>query len=148
MMKNNLKLLLALLAGILFGLGLTVSQMVNPEKVKNFLDIFGNWDPSLAFVMLGALVIFGMGFLLLIRGRTHSLFGDRINQKSNHSLTPSLFVGAIIFGLGWGITGLCPGPAIANLSTGNIKIVVFIIVMILGMKTSEWCKIKLASVIN
>jgi len=142
-MQKYIKLFIALLSGTLFGLGLMVSQMVNPAKVISFLDIFGHWDPSLALVMIGALVIFGSSYWLLLRNKAHSYFGKAINIYQSNQLTPKLFIGSAIFGLGWGITGICPGPAIANVSGGDIKIYVFILVMILGMKASEWLKKRL-----
>ena len=142
-MQKYSKLFIALLSGTLFGFGLMVSQMVDPAKVISFLDIFGHWDPSMALVMTGALVIFASGFWLLLRNKTHSYFGKAISICQSNELTPKLYIGSAIFGLGWGITGICPGPAIANVTGGDIKIYVFILVMIIGMKTSEWVKRKI-----
>ncbi len=142
-MQKYFKVFIALFSGTLFGLGLMVSQMVDPAKVISFLDVFGDWDPSMALVMIGALVIFGSCFWLILKNRTHSYFGDSINAKPSNELTPKLLIGSAIFGVGWGITGICPGPAIANVTGGDIKIYVFILVMIIGMKTSEWVKKRL-----
>ncbi|PHS18625.1 MAG: YeeE/YedE family protein [Kangiella sp.] len=139
-MQKYFKLFIALSSGTLFGLGLMISQMVDPAKVISFLDVFGDWDPSMALVMIGALIVFGSGFWLLLKNKTHSFFGKAINICQSSELTPKLYIGSAIFGIGWGITGICPGPAIANVSSGDIKIYVFILVMILGMKTSEWVK--------
>lgn len=144
-MQRYFKLFIALLSGTLFGLGLMVSQMIDPAKVISFLDIFGNWDPGMAFVMIGALVIFGSGFWLLLKNKSHAYFGTAINICQSNELTPKLYIGSAIFGIGWGITGICPGPAIANTTGGDIKIYVFILVMVAGMKTSEWLKKRLAT---
>ncbi len=139
-MQRYFKLFIALFSGTLFGLGLMISQMVDPAKVISFLDVFGDWDPSMALVMIGALIIFGSVFWLLLKNKTHSFFGKAINTCRSNELTPKLYIGSAIFGIGWGITGICPGPAIANVTGGDIKIYVFILVMIIGMKTSEWVK--------
>jgi len=142
-MQKSIKLFIALISGTLFGLGLMISQMVDPAKVISFLNVFGNWDPSMALVMIGALIVFGCGFWLFLSKRTHSYFGRAINICSSNELTPKLYIGSAIFGVGWGVTGICPGPAIANVTGGDIKIYVFILVMIIGMKTSEWVKKRL-----
>ena len=138
-----MKLIVALVSGLLFGAGLTIAQMVDPNKVLNFLDITGNWDPSLIFVMGGAITVFGLGYWTMIKNRTVSLTGNSIDIGSITIVNKPLIIGAVIFGLGWGLTGICPGPAIANISGGEPKILVFIVVMIIGMKTSEWVKNKI-----
>ncbi|MEO8002449.1 MAG: DUF6691 family protein [Arenimonas sp.] len=104
----------AALAGSLFGLGLAISQMTNPNKVLNFLDVFGDWDPSLGFVMLGALLVSGIGFALVKRRGT-AVFGD-LQVPPNSTIDAKLMIGAALFGIGWGIAGYCPGPALANLA--------------------------------
>jgi len=137
-----MRLVVALLSGLIFGIGLTVSQMVDPNKVLNFLNITGNWDASLAFVMASAMGVFSLVYWLFIKNRTVSLNGSPIQIPSITAVNKQLVIGASIFGLGWGLTGICPGPAIANLTGGEPKILVFIVVMVIGMKTSEWLKTK------
>lgn len=137
-----MKIFIGLIAGLLFGMGLTISQMVDPSKVINFLDIFGQWDASLAFVMGGAIAVFSTGYLVLIKKRTVAKCGEEISHALDKSLDKNLFIGAGTFGIGWGLAGICPGPAIVNLSGGNIKIVVFILVMLCGMKCADYLKSK------
>lgn len=108
-------LLIALIAGLLFGAGLYLSQMVNPDEVLNFLDVAGNWDPALALVMAGALSVTFITFQYLLRGRTHTWLGKELMLPKRTDIDKPLIIGAILFGLGWGLTGYCPGPAIAGL---------------------------------
>jgi uncharacterized membrane protein YedE/YeeE len=129
-----MKALVGLLCGLLFGFGLTVSQMVNPQKVQNFLDILGNWDASLAFVMGGALFTFGLGYFILIKGKQQALLGDNIPNISKAPIDAKLVIGASLFGVGWGLSGICPGPAFANISALNSNMLLFIVVMIVGLK--------------
>ena len=135
-----MKIIIGLIAGLLFGIGLTVSQMVDPNKVKNFLDVFGQWDASLAFVMAGAIAVFSTGYFVLIKKRATSICGDMLDLGMNTIIDAKLLIGAGLFGIGWGLTGICPGPALVNISGGNIKIFVFIFVMILGMKFAGFVK--------
>ena len=130
-----MRLVVSLLCGILFGAGLTISQMVSPNKVLMFLDLFGDWDPSLAFVMIGGISIFSLGFFFIINKRTKPVLAAQFSLPVNTTVDNKLIIGAIIFGLGWGMTGICPGPAIANVSGGNAKIYGFIIMMIIGMQS-------------
>jgi len=132
-----MKHLTALIAGLLFGLGLSVSQMTNPQKVLNFLDVSGNWDPSLALVMAGALTVFGLGYRLLIVPTASPILATQYSLPIKKAIDKPLIVGAIIFGIGWGLAGLCPGPALANALTADIKILVFIIMMLIGMALSN-----------
>lgn len=122
----------ALIAGLVFGLGLVISQMVNPAKVIAFLDIFGNWDPSLAFVMGGALIVTVIGYRLAWM-RRKPVFEERFQVPSNRKIDTRLAIGAVLFGIGWGLVGLCPGPAIAALTIGGIKAAGFLGAMALGM---------------
>lgn len=138
-----LKRIIALISGLLFGIGLTVSQMVDPAKVLGFLDIFGAWDPSLLFVMGAAFLVFSISYWFLIRERSVSISGDPMNKGNSSPVSKQLIIGAIIFGIGWGMTGLCPGPVLANISSGDPKILVFVVVMLFGMKVSEWLKTRL-----
>jgi uncharacterized membrane protein YedE/YeeE len=137
-----MKQLIGLIAGVIFGAGLAVSQMVDPQKVLNFLDIFGTWDPSLVFVMGAGLGVFGLAYALIIKNRKISILGSVINLSNPVGINRQLVIGASIFGLGWGITGICPGPAVANISAGEPKILVFIVMMLIGMKVSDFVKTK------
>lgn len=112
------KLIVALLSGIVFGLGLSLSQMINPNKVLGFLDISGNWDPSLALVMTGALAIAMPGFQW-IRHQPKPQLDDQFHLTAKTQLDKPLLLGAAIFGIGWGMTGYCPGPAFASLALVN-----------------------------
>ncbi|WP_028452031.1 DUF6691 family protein [Chitinilyticum aquatile] len=125
--------IIALITGLLFGLGLMLSGMVNPAKVQGFLDITGNWDPSLAFVMGGAIAV-GLVFFQLARRRTESLATHEAMQlPANNTIDRRLILGSIAFGAGWGLAGICPGPAIVALAMGNLDVLVFVIAMIAGM---------------
>jgi hypothetical protein len=120
------------LFGLLFGLGLLVSGMTDPAKVKGFLDITGQWDPSLAFVMGGA-VITAAPLFALARRRKTALTGRRLESPPSDRPDRPLVVGAAVFGIGWGITGICPGPALVSLGTGFWPVLAFIGPMIVGL---------------
>jgi uncharacterized protein len=123
--------LAALLAGTLFGLGLAISQMINPQKVLAFLDIFGNWDPSLAFVLGGAVAVSFVGFR--IAGQRQAPFlATRFHAPTRTDLDRRLLLGAGIFGIGWGLAGYCPGPAISALALGTFEPVIFLAAMAAG----------------
>lgn len=122
----------ALIAGLVFGLGLIVSGMANPAKVIGFLDLAGNWDPSLAFVMGGAIGIGVIGFLLA-RRRTRSLLGAPMQLPASSELSKRLIFGSLAFGVGWGLAGFCPGPAIVSAAAGYGKAWIFVAAMIAGM---------------
>ena len=122
----------AFVSGLLFGLGLIVSQMVNPAKVLGFLDIFGQWDPSLALVMGGAVVVSALGYLVAKR-RGVPVLAPRLEIPTRRDLDPRLIAGAALFGIGWGLVGLCPGPALVGLTFGPTEIFVFVAAMIIGM---------------
>lgn len=128
--------LAALLAGLVFGLGLTVSQMVNPAKVLAFLDIFGDWDPSLAFVMGGALIVTAIGYRLVWRA-PKPVFAERFQVPGHRRVDARLAGGAILFGIGWGLVGLCPGPAISALTIGGAEAAGFLVAMMAGMGLFE-----------
>ena len=119
-------------SGLLFGLGLVVSEMVNPAKVLAFLDVFGNWDPSLAFVMAGAVAVSALGTFLAQRRGTPVL-APRLEIPTRRDLDPRLISGAALFGIGWGLVGLCPGPALTALTFGPWQVFVFVAAMIAGM---------------
>lgn len=122
----------AFTSGLLFGLGLIVSEMVNPAKVLAFLDIFGNWDPSLAFVMGGAVAVSTLGYRLA-KHRGVPVFAPRLEIPTRRDLDPRLIGGAALFGVGWGLVGLCPGPALAALTFGRWQVFVFVAAMVAGM---------------
>ncbi|EKZ97899.1 hypothetical protein D769_17959 [Cupriavidus sp. HMR-1] len=126
----------ALLAGLLFGIGLMVSGMANPAKVLGFLDLAGRWDPSLAFVMVGAIAIGSVAFLLAKR-RQRSLLGLPMQLPTNTVITPRLLIGSALFGIGWGTAGFCPGPALVALGAGYPKAIGFVLAMAAGMLVFE-----------
>ncbi len=122
----------ALLSGLIFGIGLVISGMANPAKVQNFLDIFGTWDPSLAFVMAGAIAVTALGYARVLK-RPHPLAHTMFHMPTKTDLDPRLLSGSAIFGIGWGLSGFCPGPAITSLSLLAPGTVVFVVAMIIGM---------------
>lgn len=126
----------ALLAGFVFGVGLLISGMANPAKVLGFLDLAGPWDPSLAFVMGGAVAVGAVAFLLAGR-RTVSLIGLEMRLPTANHIDRRLVVGGTIFGIGWGVAGFCPGPALVALGMGEAKALAFVIAMLLGMVLFE-----------
>ncbi|WP_159917723.1 DUF6691 family protein [Pantoea sp. 18069] len=127
----------ALLAGLVFGLGLIVSGMANPAKVLGFLDVTGDWDPSLAFVMGGAIAI-GMVAFALAGRRSSSLLGAEMRLPSKRSIDRRVLAGSALFGIGWGIAGFCPGPALVSLGMGEVKGLVFVAAMLVGMGIFEF----------
>lgn len=124
--------LAALICGFIFGWGLLISGMMQPAKVLAFLDIFGNWDPSLAVVMAAALAVSGAGFALA-RRRGQPLFAAQSLWPSKTDIDRPLVIGAVLFGVGWGLSGLCPGPALENLATLSPRLIVFVVAMAAGM---------------
>ena len=126
----------ALIAGLIFGFGLLLSGMANPAKVLGFLDLAGNWDPSLLLVMGGAVAI-GVIAFTLAKGRTHSYIGEVMRLPVGSKLDKRLIVGSLGFGIGWGIAGFCPGPALVALGTAAPKAVVFVAAMLAGMALFE-----------
>lgn len=121
----------ALLAGALFGVGLTVSQMISPEKVLAFLDVTGNWDPSLALVMGAALLVSALGYVLA-KKRSRPFIGGSFQIPSRRDIDWRLALGATIFGCGWGLAGYCPGPAIAAVVIGSNEPWLFLLAMLAG----------------
>ena len=126
-----MKKLISLIAGIIFGIGLVISEMINPAKVLGFLDLFGNWDPSLAFVMIGALIISSPLFHL-IKNKDKPLLAEKFNYSKNKEINNKLIIGSALFGAGWGLGGLCPGPAISSIALLNINSIIFVFVMFIG----------------
>lgn len=126
----------SLLAGLVFGLGLILSGMANPVKVLGFLDITGTWDPSLGFVMAGAIAV-GLVAFTLARRRTVSLLSAEMRLPSARQIDRRLVIGSVLFGIGWGVAGFCPGPAIVSLGMGESKGFLFVAAMLLGMGVFE-----------
>ncbi|RQR35900.1 DUF6691 family protein [Burkholderia sp. Bp9142] len=127
----------AFLAGLLFGVGLIVSGMANPQKVLGFLDLAGRWDPSLAFVMAGAIGVAVFAFAWAKR-RTRSWLGLPIKWPAARTITVRLVAGSAVFGIGWGLAGFCPGPALVSIGLGSVKGIVFVVAMLAGMASFEW----------
>jgi len=126
----------AALSGLIFGLGLIASGMTDPSKVKGFLDLFGAWDPSLALVMGGAIAVGAVAFAGA-RRRTVSWTGTRIEIPSSTVIDRRLVLGGVLFGVGWGIAGLCPGPAIVSASAGSTAALGFVVAMLVGMSVHD-----------
>lgn len=124
--------LTALIAGLVFGLGLLLAGMVNPKKVLAFLDLAGAWDPSLALVMVAAIGV-AIGPLTWARRQSSSLLGSPMQLPTRRDVDRRLIGGSLIFGIGWGIAGICPGPAVTILLTGHWQIIVFAFAMLAGM---------------
>jgi len=122
----------AFLCGLIFGVGLLVGGMANPEKVLHFLDLSQAWDPSLAFVMMGAIAVGIVGFAL-VKSRKRAICGVPILLPENNAVDRPLLVGAILFGLGWGLAGICPGPSLVLLGAGVGKGLLFTLSMLVGM---------------
>ena len=137
-----LKNIIGLLAGLLFGFGLLISGMTDPVKVEGFLDIFGAWDISLALVMGGGLMVAIVGVQLAKRQQT-SWIGSSIEMPTKTTINKKLLIGAMLFGIGWGLVGICPGPGIVLLGTGQWQAYVFIPAMIIGMLVYQWLEPKL-----
>ena len=127
-----MKTLSAFLAGLVFGLGLIIAGMANPAKVLGFLDIAGVWDPSLALVMAGAIAVGSVAFFIA-KKHPFSLFGGKIQLPTNAVIDRRLIGGSLLFGIGWGIAGICPGPAIVLLGAGIAKGFIFVAAMLAGM---------------
>lgn len=124
--------LLEFAAGLLFGLGLLLSGMADPGKVQGFLDLAGAWDPSLAFVMAGAVLVSFFAFALA-RRRTRSFLGGALQVPARRAIDRPLVVGSLVFGVGWGLVGFCPGPALVALGAGHWQALVFVLAMLAGM---------------
>ena len=126
----------SLLAGLVFGIGLILSGMADPAKVLGFLDLFGRWDPSLGLVMAGAVAVASVAFFLA-RKRTASLLGATMKLPTARQIDRRLIIGSALFGMGWGIAGFCPGPALVALGMGETKAAVFVVAMLGGMGLFE-----------
>lgn len=131
----------SLIAGLIFGLGLILSGMANPSKIIGFLDITGQWDPSLLFVMVGALAISFFAFHYVSKRETTCL-QQTVQLPNAKQIDQKLVIGSITFGMGWGIAGYCPGPALTSLLTGNLEPVIFVVAMLTGMGVHAWVESK------
>jgi uncharacterized membrane protein YedE/YeeE len=129
-------IIISFLAGLIFGIGLIISGMANPAKVLGFLDLAGNWDPSLIFVMAGAI---GVGFFAFLwaKSRKTTLLGGEMKLPTATRIDRRLIIGAVMFGIGWGLAGFCPGPALVGLGMGVPKAVLFVLAMLAGMGLYE-----------
>jgi uncharacterized membrane protein YedE/YeeE len=123
--------------GLVFGWGLLLSGMTDPGKVQGFLDVFGNWDPSLAFVMGGAIVV-GMFAFAAAKRRTTTFLGGALQLPTSRDIDKPLVVGALLFGAGWGLAGFCPGPGIVAMAAGEVKALLFVAAMLAGMLGYRW----------
>lgn len=132
---NLIKIAVGLLAGTTFGAGLAISGMTNPNKVLNFLDVTGGWDPSLAFVMVAAIPVAALAFWWAKR-RDRPLLEPGFTLPTNRRLEPSLWVGSALFGVGWGLGGYCPGPAVASLSQPSVGLLSFLVALAVGLLLS------------
>ena len=126
----------AFVAGLIFGIGLIVSGMTDPSKVIGFLDLAGHWDPSLAFVMVGAIIVGMIGYAVA-RKRTVAFLGGAMHVPTARQIDRRLVLGSLVFGAGWGLAGFCPGPALVSLGTGQDKALAFVIAMLAGMALYE-----------
>ncbi|MNJ95814.1 hypothetical protein D3C87_135270 [compost metagenome] len=131
-----MQILMALVAGLVFGIGLIISGMANPAKVIGFLDLGGKWDPSLAFVMGGAIFV-GLFAFRIAAKRSKTLLGDTLRLPQAKHIDRRLVLGGLAFGVGWGLAGYCPGPALASLVIGHSKTIIFVTAMVLGMAIFE-----------
>ncbi len=137
-----MRLILTYITGVVFGLGIVISGMANPAKVLNFFDIAGTWDPSLAFVMGGALTVTAIGYRLIL-GRSAPALDTRFHLPTATLLDARLIGGSAVFGVGWGIAGFCPGGALPALGTGNINVLMFVGAMIVGIVLARVAQARL-----
>ena len=123
--------IVSLFCGIIFGIGLVISEMINPAKVLGFLNLFGEWDPSLAFVMIGALIV-STPLFHLFKSKEKPIFSSSFSISNKKEIDKKLIIGSILFGAGWGLVGLCPGPAITSIALLNMSSITFVIAMFVG----------------
>ena len=138
-----MKYLSALLIGAIFGVGIVISGMGDPAKVQNFFDIFGSWDPSLVFVMGGALLVFLPGYFLLVRPRSTPVLEPEFRLPQGRTIDAKLVGGAAVFGIGWGVVGFCPGGAIPMIGTLDGRVLLFVAAMMTGMAIARFVSDRL-----
>jgi uncharacterized membrane protein YedE/YeeE len=138
------RVLVSLVAGLIFGLGLTISRMIDPAKVLGFLDVAGKWDPSLAFVMAGAVFVAALGYWLA-GSRARPIIEADFHGSTRSSLDRPLVIGAALFGIGWGLVGYCPGPALASLGLGRGETLIFLAAMVAGMGVHRLYELQTAA---
>ncbi|HCK17637.1 YeeE/YedE family protein [Thalassospira tepidiphila] len=135
-----MRTIVSLICGTIFGFGLYISGMIDPQKVLGFLDIWaiadGGWDPSLAFVMGGGLAV-AIPIFQFAKNRTEAVCGGEMNLPTNRAITTKLIGGGVLFGIGWGLVGYCPGPALSALAFGHTDTVIFVVAMIVGMGSAR-----------
>jgi len=129
------------IVGLLFGLGLLLSGMTDPGKVIGFLDLFGQWDPSLGFVMGGAILV-GFFAFAFAKKRTRSFLGGALTLPTSNIIDKRLVIGSLLFGAGWGLAGFCPGPALVSMAAGQEKALIFVAAMVFGMTIFEFAERK------
>ena len=132
--------LVAFISGMVFAVGLGIGGMTQPAKVIGFLDFTGNWDPSLAFVMFGAIGVHSL-FYRMLRNRPSSRFSFAISLPSRTQIDSLLLGGSVIFGIGWGIAGFCPGPALTSLASGNLSAMIFSVAMVAGIFVFDFIRV-------
>ena len=135
-----MRLVSALIAGLLFGAGIAISGMINPAKVQNFFDLAGSWDPSLMFVMAGGLITAFIGYRLVFAGRARPLFDSGFHLPVSMVIDAPLIAGAAVFGIGWGVAGFCPGGAIPALGLGDSRTLVFVVAMAAGLGVARFVR--------
>jgi uncharacterized membrane protein YedE/YeeE len=132
-----MRMIVIYLIGVVFGTGIVLSGMANPAKVINFFDVAGSWDPSLAFVMGGALIVTAIGYRLVF-GRERPLWEGRFNLPTARKLDARLIGGSAVFGVGWGIAGFCPGGALPAIGTGRSEVLIFVAAMLAGIFAARY----------
>jgi uncharacterized membrane protein YedE/YeeE len=136
--------IIGLAAGFIFGLGLCLSRMTDPAVVQGFLDLAGAWDPTLAFVMAGGVAVTFIGYRFVLR-RKQPLWAAKFPPPVSGTIDTSLLSGAAIFGIGWGLAGYCPGPAIVSLASGRRAVILFVVAMLAGMIAVRWMRMSRAA---
>jgi uncharacterized membrane protein YedE/YeeE len=139
MASDALRVIAALVSGLVFGLGLAVSGMMNPAKVIGFLDVAGDWDPTLAFVMIGALLVAVPAYRFIPK-RPRPILEEGFDLPKQQAVDRPLVLGSALFGIGWGLVGFCPGPAVAALGTGLAPVLAFVAAMLAGMALHAWLR--------
>lgn len=143
-MGSFYRLSAALFAGALFGFGLSVSQMIDPAKVVNFLDVFGTWDPSLAFVMAGGLLVNAIAYPLILKRHT-PLAADFFRVPAKSDVDRRIVIGGVLFGVGWGLAGYCPGPMLTSLSFADAGIITIVASYAVGTFAARWCLARISA---